>query len=368
MFRVLTTRFNETTFTFVKHHKALCVVAFVISTGLLCFHSFTIINRYLRHDVNLIETVFTQNSLQMPIVELWLNFGLKSSKTNGSFPPSPSLGKTNGSFPLQAFKVDINFSNPLLDGNLVEPWAYEQSVNQRQNDAIVSYVKVNQINRDYLQNYSISIENFLPQWPLKSNRFNNFNAGIYIEAMVNAKNLIDFEDETGESGQITVRINPFQAGLGILVGLPQYEILPCEELSISLTLERYQLQNRSNSPCRDEYPQYVADFIKNSDAKNLTFAYQLPYDPAVCKMLCKSKYLLDKCKCFFSFDAWIYAGKPNDIELCSAASPDPSTDCGEIVLENCSCHAKCNQTVVRINEVQKFSHAKGHATIYCCIV
>lgn len=344
MFRVLTTRLNETTFGFVAHHKALCLVIFVISAGLLCFHSFKLINRYLKHDVHLIETVVANTSLHMPVIELWL----ESSQSNSSVSPA-------------VLDAKVNFLEPLLDGIPIKPWAYKKSTERMQNDVMVTYLIVNQINRDYLNEQHNSIENFLPRWPLESYRFNNFDAGVYIEATISANSSNKFEYAADGSDKIIVRVNPFEANLGTLIGLPEYEILPCEELSISMTLEHYQLKNRSNSPCRDEYPQHIAELIQQPDAKNPAF-FALPYDPAVCKILCKNKYSLAKCNCFLSIDAWNYAGKPDSIKLCSNTSLDVSLGCSDItndVLENCSCHAHCNQTVVRISETQKYSYKTG---------
>ena len=104
------------------------------------------------------------------------------------------------------------------------------------------------------------------------------------------------------------------------IGIPNFQLMPCEEIRISLALEHYTLLNRSTSLCRDDYPEQIKSMFNATMTPDLfynpAYAPNLPYDPWICKTMCISNYWLPKCGCYIYPEAWLYAGKSADITPC----------------------------------------------------
>lgn len=77
--------------------------------------------------------------------------------------------------------------------------------------------------------------------------------------------------------------------------LPEhFQLFPCDEISIAVSLQHYQLKDRPNSPCRNSYPPDLQRWLKNpmepGDFYNSILAPELPYDTRTCNKLCISNY------------------------------------------------------------------------------
>lgn len=151
--------------------------------------------------------------------------------------------------------------------------------------------------------------------------------GVKIIGEFNSQNFIEFENEVnGEFDRITVNVeDPEVEPIGSsALDVPSYRLMPCEELTIVLRLERHQLRNRPERPCRTDFPPDIAKMHMKSLPPdvlyNAIFAPSLPYDQALCHLGCQAKYWLPICSCYVNFPTFLYAGMPNDSLACPMLS------------------------------------------------
>lgn len=132
-------------------------------------------------------------------------------------------------------------------------------------------------------------------WPLRTTRANQFGFGFNIVGHLDARGFIEWTNDTKEGyDMIKVYVSDPESDSGLsTLKVPYYLLMPCEKILMVLRLERYQLLNREDSPCRVDYPLHVASvFMKNftpSQLYNPVHAPKLPYDQATCIFCRNSK-------------------------------------------------------------------------------
>src|SRR5262249_39774886 len=143
-----------------------------------------------------------------------------------------------------------------------------------------------------LTQYNKTLEDFKHQWPLNTTQSNSFQYGIRLSGFFNATNFVYYPDEYGNQDLISLSVSSFESfSISTSVIGPDYHLMPCEELWLSLGLEHDTLLNRDETPCRDEYPNDMEEFTKQpltvGRLYNPVFgSNDFPYDPEVCKSIC----------------------------------------------------------------------------------
>lgn len=282
-----------------QHNKLIFGILLLLTTVLFSVHTYVTVARYLRHEFHQIVTIAQKDSLPLPVVTLLLN-----SNRNPA-----SLIKTK--------PISMNFSYS-IDGEAVQPWAvveyHDQTVNQH-------YVTINVIDSDTLYSMNLTYDDVREMWPLKTSSSNSLQSGINLFGNFNAVDFLESADSNGNADTITLAFSSFETdSLQSVVGVPYYQLLPCEAITISLSLEHHTLQDRADSPCRDDYPEELSQMLLKPMTPDVlyngVFAPNLPYDQRTCESLCIAKYWLPKCGCYVAFSAWVYAGMPQNVSGC----------------------------------------------------
>lgn len=262
--------------------KAVYSIIFIISTAVFLFHAYIIIIRHLKYEILEIHKVIYNDSLPMPVVSM-------------SF---ESMRNLNNSFPFAEMSYKAT-----IDKNSVPDWAISH-IHDRSQNWLIDAVMVNAVAP---ANYEIAKS--LGEWPLRVHyATGKKESGFKIYGSLNTSNFIGNQPNR-EGDRIKVAILSFDSDTNDLMntyGVPEYfELLPCDELSITISLETYKFINRSESPCRDDYPPemkaVLKDKLKPEDLFNSILAPNLPYDPGTCESLCVIKVAIRESIIFVKF-------------------------------------------------------------------
>lgn len=90
------------------------------------------------------------------------------------------------------------------------------------------------------------------------------------------------------------------------------DLFEVNTVSVSISIQRYDLLDRAESPCRNDYPKHLKKLLKlplkPEYLWNSILAPELPYDQRVCENMCVVNHWLPKCNCMMSDIIWYYAG------------------------------------------------------------
>lgn len=228
----------------------------------------------------------------------------------------------------------------------------------------------------------MSLDSLRDKWPLKATQAGQPQHGIAIHAEVDATKFIEYDQhrlteathyDVKEFDVIGVYISNFEADGIDTIGQPFYHLLPCEELIVAIRLEHVTLQDRTSSPCLEDYPPELKALIKNPlEAKffqNPIHAPNVPYDQQTCNNLCVVKYWLPLCNCYVDYQSWNYAGQPNDQPVC----PDFADNCTKLTgtvstptkeFIKCGCHERCEGFQFHVVNEQKMRYSVGRIIIF----
>lgn len=191
-----------------------------------------------------------------------------------------------------------------------------------------------------------------------------------------------FEKQSNsDMDRIALKISTFDADPNDLTdtkGVPEYfQLLPCEDLSIAVNLQRIKLINRADSPCRNDYPpglkMLVPTPIKPVNLYNAMLASELPYDQRTCEEMCVVSYWLPLCSCMMSYDIWHYAGgiENDSVARCPFESEDEANQCTMTDVysrtpaeefDRCECFRRCVGYEFTVSAYDKVRHRPGEQT------
>lgn len=312
---------------FSQQDKLLIGVS-TIAFALFIYHSYTIIARHLDHDILEVHKVIKNQSLTMPIVEMRLD--------------SYRHPKSSRPFNEMTFKASLN-QQP------VPGWAY------------VNYsIRTDFWWEDDITLNVVGAKNIAEgqsKWPLRIEyATDDKNFGYLIEGHLNGTSFVKAKTED-DFDMIMVKIYSFDTdpcNYPRTNGVPDYfELLPSDELRITVSLKKYNLLNRPDSPCRTDYPSELKKLLKNplepTDLYNSILAPNLPYDEDICAALCYDNYWLSQCNCYMHYDILKYSGKPKtDLCLLEHENKDPNCTISLFnpntpleALAGCNCWKKC---------------------------
>lgn len=324
------------------------LVIFAAATGLFLFHSYTIVQRFANFETLILLKTVYNDSLPMPIVSLTLR----------------SWRHVNSSRPHPQIRFDV-----LINRQPIDPLALVREHFQMQ---LLSWMKelwedsvyvnvVNESNYEYAKARSI--------WPL-SVRYatGDRNMGFTIMAFVNASNFIEVQ-ENGDYDWIRLRIisidddpNP----LAHTKGIPQFfDVLPCNDMSIAVTLQRYNLIDRLDSPCRNDYPEELKNLLmkpmKPENLYNAMLTPNLPYNKRVCEELCVINYWLPIRNCVMSSEILEYVKAHNNGNL-SSCDDDILLRYRTTPIDifvGCKCYKRCKGDEFIVSASDKIHHDAG---------
>lgn len=350
MLHLVSHRLEIETFSFLNRHKLICWTVYAVSTILFFLHAYATTVRFLQKDIQQIVTPFRNESLPMPLVKLQLD-SLRKNLIDGN------------SLPKALMTFDF-----ALDNEIIPAWAYVEVHALRQHYGLVNQIHLAGLkNFQEYENKNFTFDDAKKFWPLKSSVAEA--GGIIIRGTFDATNFIGSGAEGEEQDYISAKVSSFETDSpsSSTIGLPNYQLLPCEELQIAISLEYYSLINRQGSPCRNDYPPELETLLKKPIAPqslyNPVFAPDLPYDVETCKLMCSTKYWLPKCGCFPFPEIWRYAGKPANLTQClpfgenSSQCFNPSTP--SEIIKACHCFPKCVGYRFRVVAAEKIHHEEG---------
>lgn len=185
----------------------------------------------------------------------------------------------------------------------------------------------------------------------------------------------DFDIDDGNCDYIHLHVSSFESdyiGTTLGIGVPQYSLLPCENLMLSVSLQHQKRMDRKASRCRNEFPSSVTGIFKSklaeTDLFNPIFAPNLPYDLLTCNRLCITAYWLPECGCYMNWMSYRYAGSPKNMTICSSSSPNEAnctkwhgeTSTPPEVLPACECFPRCDEQSFYVVNEQRQRYTLGN--------
>lgn len=208
-------------------------------------------------------------------------------------------------------------------------------------------------------------------WPLKAQMHspNSASTGLQLNGYFDGNNVIEFPTQAGDEDFISLHIASFETDSpsSSAIGIPFYNLMPCEEIHIFLALEHHTLFNRLTNPCRDDFPSILRSEFKIPLTVDLfynaVFFPNLPYSKKTCTDMCISRYWRRQCGCYRTTEVWNYAGKPADVPVCPTFGANCSRfttfDAPWEVIQDCDCHPKCSEHRFRIVADDKIRYSYG---------
>lgn len=365
MFWLMINRLNQRSLSFISHNRVLFCTVLLTSMGLFGLHSYKILSRYFAYEVQQISFVVRETSLTMPSVFLELLSTKSSREGTSDYGDDRNQNQNQSMFtddgPSANESLTIGVAAK-IDTEVVPPWALflKETSDKYHRTALFS---INHVSNDPFLRSLTPLDEIRKTWPLRSitNSYNYYIGGLLVTAFINATNFFNDINGFDDSLRFTIRNLDNETDSDYRYsGLQYYEMLPCENLVISISLEHYNKLNRPTSPCRNEYPQDIKKMILKPDTINPLFE-ELPYDPIICKELCINKYWMKNCSCFISERSWLYAGAPvvttlcsDDIGgICSSGVEALISKTPNDVVSDCSCFPKCSGYSIKINDAQQ---------------
>lgn len=121
--------------------------------------------------------------------------------------------------------------------------------------------------KDLLIFHLLQYAKSISRWPLRIDYATGDRAnGFTLEGYINASNFIE-KSANGEKDIIKLQVITFEDdpnGLNEMQGIPEYfELIPCDDVAIAINLQRFNLINRINSPCRNDYPANLKTLLRS---------------------------------------------------------------------------------------------------------
>lgn len=215
-------------------------------------------------------------------------------------------------------------------------------------------------------------------WPLRTAQPNSYFHGFMVTGRFDSTNFIEYcginDDTNNNCDYIHLSVSSFETdytGTSLGIGVPEFSLLPCESLMLSIALQHQKRIDRKMSRCRNDYPNVVKKIVKDvlspKDMFNAIFAPYLPYDSVTCKRLCKAAFWLPVCHCYMSWMSYRYAGSPANMTSCVSWSANQGnctkwhadTETPTEVLTACQCFAKCKEEEFYVVNVQRHRYSIG---------
>lgn len=334
--------------------KAHFAILFIIATSLFFFHSYAVVSRFLKFEILEVHKSLYNESLPLPLVALIIDS--QRNFNNGR----PFLE-------MHRFESYLN-QHPIANWAITtERYEYANKLQQ--------YFFLNVVNASNYE-HAKGIVN----WPLRTHFVTGErDNGFKIDAFINTSSFIE-ERENNSKDKIMLKIISFDTDPNDLTdtqGIPEYfELLPCDDVSIAISLQEYILIDREESPCQNDYPtelkQLVKTPLKPEWLYNAMLTPNLPYDQRVCDNMCMVNYWLPICKCIMSFDIWHYAGGldndslvkcPESFEIletensCTMLDIYSRTPIEEFA--KCKCFKRCQGYAYMVTAYDKNRHRPG---------
>lgn len=224
-------------------------------------------------------------------------------------------------------------------------------------------------------------------WPLATEYVTGErDNGFWLEWWFNSSNFIESTDKN-EKDDLELKIVSFDSDpndITDMKGVPEFlQLVPCDKMTVAISLQQYHLINRPESPCRKDYPSKLKKLIMTPQKPqwlyNAMLAPNLPYDRRVCDNLCMVNYWLPICNCVISSDIYSYAGgiDNHSVAQCSlditengnktcvpffASSLTPITEFAQ-----CKCHKRCDGYSFMVSAYDKHRLRVGNRTIFLSI-
>lgn len=123
--------------------------------------------------------------------------------------------------------------------------------------------------------------------------------GFIIFGYINASNFVE-KRASKDKDRITVMLASFDSDtieITDVKGVPQhFKLLPCEELSIGITMQHYTYIDRAQSPCQSDYPTELKSLLRNPLkpeylhnsilAPNLPYSQRTVFPSIICLYVC----------------------------------------------------------------------------------
>lgn len=321
----------------------LTVAVVIVFSGLFTVHAYKTISRYLEYKIQQVQHIKQNSSLSLPTVTLLFNIYSADNSTSDT---------------------DVQFGL-WLDGKNFPRWGYSEGHFSDQH-----YVDANVADNDYLVSQNLTLEDRRGEWPLQTHYTNSINRGIAVAGYFDATKLLEFID--GNKSALTIRlyIQSFESdpASNSAIGIPYYQLMPCEQLIISLALEHHTLINRTDRPCRDDYPDALKMMLKKQMTTNLfynpIFAPNLPYSQETCRKLCEENFWLSKCSCYGNPAVRLYAGQPENM-TCPEYGPNCTLNedykIPSDTINECKCYPTCKSYRFHVagDDKIRYSYGKG---------
>lgn len=236
----------------------------IITSGICTYHCYLAIDRYLKHPYMLEKVDIYQENLPLPITKLHIY-----SRRN----ETDSFESKNVTFSIMTRHE--NDLNHFSESKLVPDWSYTEF-----EDIFDHYIELNRVDLDHPS--SQNVDDIQAIWPYKI----SYTETLRIMANFDAKNFVERKDENGNEDHIVLSLAAFDTNSEKKEIM--FELMPCEQLDVSVALEYYSMINKPNNPCRDEYPNEIAERLNATLPAHLmfnpVFATNFPYDADLCEV------------------------------------------------------------------------------------
>lgn len=231
-------------------------------------------------------------------------------------------------------KLDFNAS---LGSETVPSWAILRKYND---DYELTEVDVGLINLQSLAAKNMTLSDVRPLWPLNTSTSGDINLGLKLSTVF-FKQFYDL--------QLFRSLYMYSFEVDSPPIDYNHAIRPCTQLQVGIAMEHYSLLNRPSSPCRDDYPKQIKgmmlDSIPADNLNNPIFAPHLPYDRVTCETICLSNHTASSSGCYWDYEAWMYAGMPENPPACEEIWNDMRIGWD---VAKCECYKKCTQHTFRV--------------------
>lgn len=351
MLQLLAVKLAVQTVPFVTIHKIIFWIVFVVSTGLFCFQSYIYVSKYLWYEVQMIITTKQNESLPLPVISL-IHTSNRHENHSAVIPP-----------------VQLTLTSFSMNNTNIPAWATSSFVFFR-NSIHQKMWLANVFNYSHLNSANLTLQDAKQKWPLKAEVAGSSESGkIALHAEFNATNFIEYPDANGNYDYIEVAVSNFEIDAPADETI-KFQLLPCESIEIVVALEHFTMINRTEKPCRNDYPENLwKEFLKfQIDPQylyNPIFAPDLPYSEYTCNAMCHVKYWLQKCGCYVFDEIWFYAGKPSNTIVCQS-NGEKCTNREETIqktpmteIKKCECFPKCSGYRFRLGPYFKMHYGVG---------
>lgn len=309
---------------------------------------------------------------------VYLAYGIVARYNENQIVQSNSLTNT-GAIPLALARMEINIANnsaihptdnifrsiqfkEILNFDAIPIWSFNENSESNSKRTLT----VNQVNS--------SIKFKTSDWPLQLKYEKSYSQALMITMNGNFYNFaqspdyIYVDDRNDNKNSIKLMISNFEVDSITLSADYSFRLLPCEQLLITITLEKHEMLNSNSNPCRNDFPDNLLPFFQypmlKENLQNAVHASKLPYDKPTCEHICAVKYWLENgCKCYLSSESWHYAGRPKHTPICARTGENCTQSnlfiTPSLEIKKCGCYQKCNGHRIRLVGVDKQRYSLG---------